>query len=54
MTNRGGKRRRRNADLAIAATAIANQAVLITHNVKDFAIISDLVSIRAAQDTKNS
>jgi predicted nucleic acid-binding protein len=44
VANRGGKRQRRNADLAIAATANVHEAVLITHNLKDFTIISDLVS----------
>ena len=47
MTNRGGKRRRRNADLAIAATANVHDAVLITHNLKDFTIIDDLVRTTA-------
>lgn len=45
VTNRGGKRRRRNADLAIAATANVHDAVLITHNLKDFTIIDDLVRL---------
>jgi predicted nucleic acid-binding protein len=47
VTNRGGKRRRRNADLAIAATANVHGAVLITHNLKDFKIINDLVRLHA-------
>lgn len=47
VANRGGKPRRRNADLAIAATAIVNKAVLVTNNLKDFAIIEDLVKVRA-------
>jgi toxin FitB len=47
VTNRGGKRRRRNADLAIAATANVHDAVLITHNLKDFTIIADLVTVEA-------
>jgi predicted nucleic acid-binding protein len=48
VTNRGAKARRRNADLAIAATANVHGAVLVTHNVKDFAIIEDLVRVRLA------
>jgi predicted nucleic acid-binding protein len=44
VANRGGKRRRRNADLAIAATANVHEAILITHNAKDFAIVADLVA----------
>lgn len=47
VTNRGGKRRRRNADLAIAATANVHHAVLITHNAKDFTIVADLVDLQA-------
>jgi predicted nucleic acid-binding protein len=47
VANRGGKPRRRNADLAIAATAIVNKAVLVTNNLKDFAIVEDLVEVRA-------
>jgi predicted nucleic acid-binding protein len=47
VVNRGGKPRRRNADLAIAATAIVNKAVLVTNNLKDFAIVEDLVEVRA-------
>ena len=43
---RGGKVRRRNSDLAIAATANVRGAVLITHNIKDFEIIKDLVAVR--------
>lgn len=47
VTNRGGKTRRRNADLAIAATANVHDAVLITNNRKDFTIIDDLVRARS-------
>lgn len=46
VANRGGKPRRRNADLAIAATANVSKAILITHNLKDFAIVEDLVDVR--------
>jgi toxin FitB len=40
VANRGGQPRRRSADLAIAATANVHEAVLVTHNVKEFAIIA--------------
>lgn len=46
VANRGGKPRRRNADLAIAATANVHDAVLVTANVKDFKIVEDLVRLR--------
>lgn len=46
VARRGGKPRKRTADLAIAATAIVHGAVLITNNVKDLAIIADLVEVR--------
>ena len=46
VANRGGNPRKRSADLAIAATAIANKAVLVTNNRKDFAIVEDLVDVR--------
>jgi toxin FitB len=47
VRQRGGQPRNRIADLAIAATAIANGAELVTHNVKDFKIIEDLVDLRS-------
>ncbi|HET8815778.1 MAG TPA: PIN domain-containing protein [Solirubrobacterales bacterium] len=46
VSNRGGKHRRRTADLAIAATALVHEAVLFTRNYKDFKIIDDLVEVR--------
>jgi len=46
VVSRGAKSRRRSADLAIAATAIVHDAILITLNVKDFKIIDDLVHVR--------
>jgi toxin FitB len=46
VTNRGGNPRRRMADLAIAATAVAHGAVLITGNAKDLEIVKDLVTCR--------
>ena len=47
VANRGGKPRRRNADLAIAATANVNDAVLVTTNLEEFAIVEDLVRLQA-------
>lgn len=47
VRQRGGQPRKREADLAIAATAIVHDAELATHNVKDFTIIEDLVELRA-------
>lgn len=47
IAQRGGKPRRRMADLAIAATANVHAAVLITANLKDLALIADLVDARA-------
>ncbi|NHN56579.1 type II toxin-antitoxin system VapC family toxin [Calidifontibacter sp. DB0510] len=44
VTQRGGNPRRRQLDLAIAATAIAEEAPLLTHNLADFEIINDLVT----------
>ena len=44
---RGGNPRRRAIDLAIAATANVHGVPLITHNVKDFAPIEDLVDVHA-------
>lgn len=46
VAERGGKPRRRMADLAIAATAKAHGALLLTVNVKDLKIIEDLVEFR--------
>src|SRR5918997_5494121 len=40
---RGGRPRRRALDLAIAATANAHNAPLLTHDTDDFQIIDDLV-----------
>ena len=47
VANRGGKPRRRSADLAIAATANVHDAVLVTRNLKDFKLVEDLVDVRA-------
>jgi predicted nucleic acid-binding protein len=46
VTHRGGNPRRRQIDLAIAATANAEGVPLFTANVSDFEIIEDLVSLR--------
>jgi predicted nucleic acid-binding protein len=46
VAQRGGKPRGRMADLAIGATATVHGATLLTHNLKDFALISDLVDAR--------
>lgn len=43
---RGGNPRKRLADLAIAATAVAYSAVLLTANPKDLTIVKDLVACR--------
>ena len=42
---RGAQPRRRQADLLIAATAKVHSAVLLTHNVADFAQVMDLVQV---------
>lgn len=47
VAQRGGQPRRREADLAIAATANVHGAALLTHNLKDFKIVEDLVDVRA-------
>lgn len=46
VAERGGRPRRRQIDLAIAATAQTEGVPLLTHNVADFEIISDLVDAR--------
>lgn len=46
VAQRGGKPRRRQIDLVIAATATVEQVPLLTHNVADFHIIADLVEAR--------
>jgi predicted nucleic acid-binding protein len=47
VAQRGGQPRRRSADLAIAATANTHGATLLTHNLTDFNLIADLVSVQA-------
>lgn len=46
VTQRGGNPRRRQIDLAIAATATVEQVPLLSNNLADFAIIKDLVDVR--------
>lgn len=46
VSSKGGSPRARTADLVIAATALAHDAVLFTRNYKDFKIIDDLVDVR--------
>jgi predicted nucleic acid-binding protein len=45
VSQRGGKPRGRMADLAIAATANVHGATLLTLNLKDFALIDDLLDV---------
>lgn len=49
LVARGGKPRRRAADLAIAATANVHQVPLLTWNAADFASLSDLIDVREPQ-----
>jgi toxin FitB len=46
VADRGGNPRARTADLAIAATAMTVEAVLLTRNYKDFKLFDDLVDVR--------
>jgi predicted nucleic acid-binding protein len=48
VSDRGANPRKRTADLAIAATAIVNEATLLTRNYKDFKLVDDLVDVREA------
>ncbi|OBG19420.1 twitching motility protein PilT [Mycolicibacterium celeriflavum] len=50
VSTRGGKPRRRSVDLVIAATANVYGVPLLTHNIRDFQIIGDLVDVRRASD----
>jgi predicted nucleic acid-binding protein len=47
VRERGGQPRRRAMDLAMAATANVAAVPLITHDVADFRLIDDLVSVRS-------
>jgi predicted nucleic acid-binding protein len=46
VLDRGANPRKRTADLAIAATALVQDAVLLTRNYKDFKLVNDLVDVR--------
>jgi len=46
VSTRGGQPRKRTMDLAIAATANVHKVPLLTENVHDFQIISELVDAR--------
>ncbi len=46
VTRRGGNPRRRQIDLAIAATAVVEKVPLLTYDITDFRIIDDLVDAR--------
>jgi predicted nucleic acid-binding protein len=48
VSNRGGRPRRRAIDLALVATANVHGVPLLSDNVGDFQIISDLTDVRAA------
>lgn len=50
VIRRGGNPRRRQIDLAIAATAHVEGVPLITENISDFQIIDDLVDARHPSD----
>ncbi|MDA8317046.1 MAG: PIN domain-containing protein [Actinomycetota bacterium] len=50
VTRRGGNPRRRQIDLAIAATAHVEGVPLITENISDFQIIDDMVDARQPSD----
>lgn len=47
VAQRGGGPRRRQIDLAIAATATVSGVPLLTYDVADLAIIDDLVDVRS-------
>lgn len=47
VSQRGGKPRSRNSDLAIAATANVHGAALLTLNGKDLRIVDDLIDVRS-------
>ena len=47
VSTRGGQPRKRTMDLAIAATANVHKVPLLTENVHDFQIISELVDVRS-------
>jgi predicted nucleic acid-binding protein len=50
VARRGGNPRRRQIDLAIAATAHVEGVPLITENISDFQMIDDMVDVRRLSD----
>ena len=46
VTRRGGNPRRRQIDLAIAATAVVEKVPLLTYDIADLRIIEDLIDVR--------
>jgi predicted nucleic acid-binding protein len=46
VKSRGANPRKRTADLAIAATAMVHDAMLLTRNARDFKLVGDLVVVR--------
>lgn len=46
VTRRGGNPRRRQIDLAIAATAVVEKVPLFTYDVADLRIVEDLIDAR--------
>ena len=46
VASRGANPRTRSADLAIAATANVYKVPLLSHNLKDFKVIEDLIDVR--------
>ncbi|HET7328647.1 MAG TPA: PIN domain-containing protein [Nocardioidaceae bacterium] len=46
VTRRGGSPRRRQIDLAIAATAVVEQVPLLTYDIADLRIVEDLIDAR--------
>ena len=52
VSNRGGQPRPRSIDLAIAANANVHGVPLLTHDTRDFDIISDLLDARRPSDLR--
>ncbi len=46
VTRRGGNPRRRQIDLAIAATAVVEKVPLLTRDLADLLIVDDLLDVR--------
>lgn len=45
VTRRGGNPRRRQIDLAIAATAVVERVPLFTYDIEDLLIVEDLIDV---------